>query len=158
MQMTQGKFAFRAAQEADLISVVQLLADDDLGNMREIPSLPLAAQYVQAFQAIEADDNQMLAVTTDDSGAVVGTMQISFIPGISRLGAWRGQIEAVRVVESQRNAGLGQSMFEWAISFCKSKGCRLVQLTTDKSRPDAHRFYEKLGFEPSHVGYKLNLD
>lgn len=154
----QKHFNFRVAQEQDLLSIVRLLAADHLGNTREKPSTPLAPQYLDAFQAIEADDNQLLAVAVDTARTVVGTLQISFIPGISRLGAWRGQIEAVRIAETQRNAGLGQSMFEWAITMCRSKGCSLVQLTTDKSRPDAHRFYEKLGFEASHTGYKLKLD
>ena len=88
---------------------------------------------------------------------VIGTMQISFIPGIARLGAWRGQIEAVRIAKEDRSSGVGQRMFEWAISQCRSRGCKLVQLTTDKTRPAAHRFYEQLGFVPSHVGYKLSL-
>ena len=88
---------------------------------------------------------------------MVGTLQLSFIPGIARSGAWRGQIEAVRVAASVRSEGLGQQMFEWAIEQCRARGCQLVQLTTDKRRPDAHRFYDRLGFVASHEGYKLNL-
>jgi GNAT superfamily N-acetyltransferase len=88
---------------------------------------------------------------------VVGTLQLSFIPGIAHTGTWRGQIEAVRIAADRRSSGLGQEMFEWAIAQCRGRGCRLVQLTTDKSRPDAHRFYERLGFVASHLGYKLTL-
>jgi GNAT superfamily N-acetyltransferase len=92
-----------------------------------------------------------------DDGEVVGTLQLSFLPGIARKGAWRGQIEAVRIAASRRGGGLGQHMFEWAIGECRARGCRLVQLATDRNRPDAHRFYERLGFVASHVGYKLAL-
>ena len=155
--MTQDTFTIGVALECHLFSIVGLLAADQLGRAREKPSLPLASEYLQAFHAIDADDNQILAVAKDVNGLIVGTLQISFLPGISRMGAWRGQIEAVRVAETHRGSGLGQSMFEWAISMCRKKGCQLVQLTTDKSRPDAHRFYEKLGFEASHLGYKLAL-
>ena len=148
---------FRAAVEADLPATVSLLADDELGRVREDPRLPLAAGYVQAFRAIATDANQLLAVAVDGAGNVIGTLHLTFIPGIARLGAWRGQIEAVRVARQHRGSGLGRRMLEWAISRCRSRGCGLVQLTTDKSRPDAHRVYEKLGFVASHQGYKLPL-
>jgi len=118
--------------------------------------LPLDERYVAAFRAIEADANQQLVVVVDGA-EVIGTLQLSFIPGIARMGAWRGQIEAVRIAAHRRDSGLGQKMFEWAIATCRSRGCNLVQLTTDRSRADAHRFYEKLGFVASHVGYKLAL-
>jgi len=154
--MEEGKITFRAAEEADLPAIVSLLADDEIGRRREDPRLPLAAEYRQAFQHIAADPNQLLVVVVD-GGETVGTLQISFMPGISRKGAWRGQIEAVRIAAPYRNSGLGQQMFEWAISECRSRGCTLVQLTTDKNRPDAHRFYETLGFIASHEGYKLPL-
>ena len=88
---------------------------------------------------------------------VIGTLQLTFIPGLARTGAWRGQIEAVRIAETHRGSGVGQQMFEWAIEQCRARGCKLVQLTTDKARPDAHRFYERLGFVGSHIGYKLTL-
>lgn len=103
-----------------------------------------------------ADPNQLLAVA-ESAGRVVGTLQLSFIPGLSRLGMTRGQIEAVRIATSHRSAGAGQAMFDWAIGQCRARGCALVQLTTDKTRPDAHRFYERLGFVASHEGYKLGL-
>lgn len=155
--MDSQDITFRKARQADLPAIVRLLAQDELGHVREDPSDPLAVAYLDAFQALEADRNQFLAVAATGDGQVVGTLQLSFIPGISRLGAWRGQIEAVRVAHSHRNAGLGHALFDWAISQCRDKGCSLVQLTTDQSRTDAHRFYEKLGFEASHLGYKLKL-
>ena len=127
-----------------------------LGTYRETKGPTLDERYVSAFRAIEADPNQRLVVAVDGH-MVVGTLQLSFIPGIARTGAWRGQIEAVRVAGPLRSSGLGRRMFEWALSECRSRDCRIVQLTTDKDRPDAHRFYEKLGFVASHEGYKLVL-
>ena len=154
--MTTDDFEFRAARSVDLPAIVAMLAQDPLGQNREKASLPLDRRYVDAFAAIEADPNQFLAVAVQGD-TVVGTLQLTFIPGISRLGAWRGQIEAVRVAETHRSGGLGQRMFEWAIATCRDRGCVLVQLTTDKARPDAHRFYDRLGFVASHEGYKLAL-
>jgi ribosomal protein S18 acetylase RimI-like enzyme len=152
------RITFRTALLADVPAIVALLADDDLGSRRENTGTPLDQRYVDAFKAIEADTNQRLVVVVvDDGHEVIGTLQLSFIPGIARMGSWRGQIEAVRIAAHRRDSGLGQKMFEWAISECKSRGCKLVQLTTDKSRIDAHRFYEKLGFKASHEGYKLDL-
>lgn len=147
---------FRSALSSDVPAIVALLADDPLGSQREITSTPLDQSYVAAFRAIEADANQHLVVVVDHD-EVIGTLQLSFIPGIARMGAWRGQIEAVRIAANRRDSGLGQKMFEWAIAECRARGCNLVQLTTDKSRADAHRFYEKLGFIASHEGYKLAL-
>jgi ribosomal protein S18 acetylase RimI-like enzyme len=147
---------FRSALLSDVPAIVALLADDELGSQREITGTPLDQRYVDAFDAIEADANQRLVVVVDGN-EVIGTLQISFIPGIARMGAWRGQIEAVRIAAHRRDSGLGHKMFEWAISECRSRACSLVQLTTDKSRTDAHRFYEKLGFTASHEGYKLAL-
>lgn len=147
---------FRRANASDLGAVVALLADDPLGRTREDPSLPLDPRYLAAFGAIEADPNQFLAVAMAQE-RVVGTLHLTFVPGIARLGAWRGQLEGVRINSEGRNAGLGHQMMLWAISECRRRGCYLVQLTTDKERPDTHRFYERLGFTPSHVGYKLVL-
>ncbi len=146
----------RAARRDDLEAIVAMLADDPLGRGREDASLPLAEAYLKAFDALDQDPNQLLAVAVA-GGKVVGTVQLSFIPGIARSGMWRGQIEAVRIAEAFRNSGLGQQMFQWAIERCRDRGCGLVQLTTDKTRPDAHRFYDRLGFEASHIGYKLKL-
>ncbi|PSJ63717.1 GNAT family N-acetyltransferase [Pseudaminobacter soli (ex Li et al. 2025)] len=152
--MTQ--ISFRRARETDLPAIVAMLADDELGRQREDTSHPLAECYRNAFKSIDADPNQFLAVVTEDE-AVVGTLQLTFIPGLSRKGAWRGQIEAVRIAGHRRGGGLGRQMFEWAIEQCRERGCNLVQLTTDRDRPDAHRFYEQLGFTASHIGYKLAL-
>lgn len=148
---------FRPAAASDLLSIVRLIADDGLGREREDVSEPLNPRYLEAFRAVQADPNQLLVVA-ERAGTVVGTFQLSFIPGVSRLGSWRGQIEAVRVAVSERGTGLGGQMIEWAIAECRRRGCALVQLTSDKSRADAHRFYERLGFTASHDGFKLTLD
>jgi GNAT superfamily N-acetyltransferase len=147
---------FRRATRDDLPAIVALLADDALGSQRESTRLPLDARYLAAFSEIEADANQQLVVAVSDN-TVIGTLQLSFIPGIARLGAWRGQIEAVRIAASHRGDGLGERLLEWAIATCRARGCDLVQLTTDKQRHDAHRFYERLGFVASHEGYKRSL-
>jgi len=147
---------FRRAQPDDLPAIVVLLANDVLGQQREDASSPPNRKYVDAFQAILADPNQLQVVATLND-EVIGTLQLTFIPGLARIGAWRGQIEAVRIAETHRGSGVGQQMFEWAIEQCRARGCNLVQLTTDKARPDAHRFYERLGFVGSHIGYKLTL-
>jgi GNAT superfamily N-acetyltransferase len=151
-----NEISFRRATQQDVVAIVAMLADDPLGAAREDVATPIAEAYVRAFQAIDADPNQYLAVATEN-GIVVGTLQLTFIPGLSRKGSLRGQIEAVRVAAGSRGAGLGQRLFGWAIEECRSRGCRTVQLTTDRSRADAHRFYERLGFEASHIGYKLAL-
>lgn len=147
---------FRRATSADLPAIVAMLADDPLGAMREDASLPLDPAYAAAFAAIEADPNQYLAVAEVD-GRVVGCLQLSFIPGLSRKGQWRGQIESVRVSADQRGSGLGRQMIEWALAECAARGCGSAQLTTDKSRKDAHRFYARLGFVASHEGMKRKL-
>ncbi len=147
----------RRATMRDLPAIVQMLADDELGKGREDAGPDLNPRYKDAFSAIEADPNQFLAVAEDD-GVVIGCLQLSFIPGLSRLGLWRGQIESVRIASSRRGSGLGRVMFEWAIATCRQRGCGLVQLTTDKARPDALRFYESLGFVASHEGMKLSLE
>jgi len=148
--------SIRRAREADLPAIVAMLADDTLGQAREDASTPLAQAYLDAFAAIDADQNQLLAVMTDGD-EVIGTLQISFLAGLSLRGARRGQIEAVRVAARRRGGGLGQRLLEWAIEKCRERGCRVAQLTTNKSRHDAHRFYERLGFKASHIGYKLEL-
>lgn len=147
---------FRRAQEADLPAIIALLADDVLGRQREDAGSPPNPKYLEAFRAIDADPHQLQAVAVLD-GEVIGSLQLTFIPGLSHKGAWRGQIENVRIAARHRGAGFGRQMFEWAIDQCRSKGCQLVQLTADKGRLDAHRFYERLGFTGRHVGYKLTL-
>ncbi len=148
---------FRRATAADLPQIVKLLVDDELGRLRETPGPPPDVKYAQAFAAIDSDPNQFLAVV-EQSGTLVGCLQLSFIPGLSRAGLWRGQIESVRIASSRRGSGLGRMLIEWAIEECRNHGCGLVQLTTDKARPDALRFYESLGFSASHIGLKLVLN
>jgi ribosomal protein S18 acetylase RimI-like enzyme len=147
---------FRAATADDLPAILALLVDDELGKLREDLGPPLNPRYLEAFAAIARDPNQLLAVA-DQDGHVVGCLQLTFIPGLSRAGMWRGQIEAVRVAAAQRGSGVGKAMMLWAIEQCRARGCGLVQLTTDKRRTDAHRFYAGLGFEASHEGMKLAL-
>ena len=146
----------RRAEEIDLPAIVAMLADDPLGRSREDASEPLAKAYCDAFAAVNADPNLFLAVMTD-GGRVIGTLQISYLAGLSLQGAWRGQIEAVRVAADRRGERLGQRLLEWAVEQCRARGCKIVQLTTNKSRHDAHRFYDRLGFKASHIGYKLEL-
>ncbi|MCK9913316.1 GNAT family N-acetyltransferase [Microbacteriaceae bacterium K1510] len=148
---------FRKACIRDLDAIVKLLLDDPLGKEREIADSPPADVYIRAFETIDADPNQLIVVA-ERAYDIVGTLQLSFIPGIARRGAWRGQIEGVRIAATQRGSGLGREMLEWAITTCRQRDCRLVQLTADKSRLNAHRFYESLGFVASHRGYKLNLE
>ena len=148
---------FRRARADDVAAIVALLVDDPLGKLREEPSGPLHPAYLGAFEAIDRDPNQLLAVA-DRDGGVIGCLQLTFIPGLSRRGMWRGQIEAVRVAASARGTGVGRAMLAWAIDRCRERGCGLVQLTTDKRRADAHRFYAALGFQATHEGMKLALD
>lgn len=157
LALPSGEVALRRAKLADLPAIVGLLADDPLGNSRETATPEADLQpYRDAFGAIDADPAQLLVVATA-AHDVVGTMQLSFIPGLSRRGALRAQIEAVRVRDDYRSQGLGRAMFDWAIDEARRHGCALVQLTTDKARTDAHRFYERLGFVASHEGLKLEL-
>lgn len=147
---------FRPATTADLPAIVAMLADDPLGATRERVADPLPDAYGRAFAEIEADPNNELVVACVD-GAVAGVLQLTFIPYLTHLGSRRALIEGVRVAAGYRNAGLGRLMFEWAIDRARQRNCRLVQLTTDKTRPDAKRFYESLGFVASHEGMKLRL-
>ena len=147
---------FRRAISGDLAALVALLADDLIGRERESPGTPLDPCYAAAFSAIDRDPNQLLAVAERD-GWVIGVLQLSFIPGLTRRGMWRGQIEGVRVAASARRDGVGRAMLEWAIEECRKRGCGMVQLTSDKRRAAAHGFYEALGFRATHEGYKLSL-
>lgn len=153
---TNHPIGFRRATAEDLAAIVALLADDPLGREREDDASDLDPHYREAFIAVERDPNQLLAVA-DHGGRVVGVLQLSFIPGLTRRGMWRGQIEGVRVAAAQRGSGVGRRMLEWAIDECRNRGCGLVQLTADERRTDAHRFYEALGFQATHRGYKLPL-
>jgi GNAT superfamily N-acetyltransferase len=147
---------FREATAADLPQIVRLLADDPLGATREALAEEIPEAYFSAFAAIDKDPNNALIVA-EVSGEVAGTLQLTFIPGLTYTGGERAQIEGVRVAAEQRGAGLGQLMINWAIDRARARGCRVVQLTTDRQRPDAIRFYQKIGFRPSHMGMKYHL-
>ena len=147
---------FRTAVRDDLPVIVGLLADDILGGSREALVEPLPEEYTSAFQAIEHDPRNELVVAVD-GGTVAGVLQLTYIPGLTHQGSERAQIEGVRVAASHRSKGVGRLLFEFAIAKSRERGCRIVQLTTDKRRPDAHRFYESLGFVASHEGMKLTL-
>lgn len=131
-----------------------MLADDHLGREREDLGDP--APYQQAFAAIDADPNQFLAVA-EDAGEPVGTLQLTFVAGLSRQGATRAILEAVRVRADRRGGGLGGALVNWAIDEARRRGCVLIQLTSDASRTAAHRFYHRLGFQQTHFGFKLPL-
>lgn len=155
------ELSFREAEEADLPAVVALLADDDLGKQREDPSEPLNPAYLEAFREMRAQGgNRLLVAEAEVAGAtrIVGSLQFVLLPGLSLKGMRRAQIEGVRVASDLRGAGLGQGLFRHAIELARAEGCGLLQLTADASRRDARRFYESLGFTPSHVGFKLRLD
>ncbi|MFD6925223.1 GNAT family N-acetyltransferase [Streptomyces sp. NPDC059944] len=144
----------RAAVAGDVPAVVAMLADDPLGARRESPDD--LTPYLRALERLSADPNQHLVVAVRE-GRVVGTLQLTVIPGLSRKGATRSVIEGVRIHADERGSGLGTRLIEWAIDESRRHDCQLVQLTSDASRTDAHRFYERLGFEASHVGFKLAL-
>lgn len=147
---------FRLATARDLPAVVRLLADDALGATRERFADPLPGEYARAFAAMQVQGGNDLLVATI-GGDIVGCLQLTIVPGLSRFGAIRGQIEGVRVASAQRGQKIGEAMIRHAIDRCRAAGCSLVQLTSDVTRVDAKRFYERLGFEATHVGMKLKL-
>ncbi|MFE1024762.1 GNAT family N-acetyltransferase [Streptomyces sp. NPDC058818] len=149
-----GDLEIRSAAEDDIPAVVAMLADDPLGAQRESPHD--LGPYLAAFERLSADPNQHLVVAVRDD-RVVGTLQLTMIPGLSRRGATRSIIEGVRIHADERGSGLGTQLIEWAVDESRRQGCHLVQLTSDKTRTDAHRFYERLGFAASHTGFKLQL-
>lgn len=144
----------RRARRDDLPALMALLRDDPLGAGRESTD---PAPYEAAFAALDADPNQVLVCLEDADGAVAGTLQLTVIPGLSRTGQWRAQLEGVRIRADLRGTGAGRLLLEWAIAEARTRGCGLVQLTTDRTRVDAHRFYARLGFVDSHLGFKLTL-
>ncbi|MEW2450410.1 GNAT family N-acetyltransferase [Streptomyces parvulus] len=144
----------RRTTAADIPAVVAMLADDPLGAERESPDD--LTPYLAALERLDADPNQHVVVAVRD-GRVVGTLQLTIVPGLSRRGATRSIIEGVRIHADERGGGLGTQLIEWAVDESRRQGCHLVQLTSDKSRTDAHRFYERLGFSASHTGFKLQL-
>lgn len=154
-----ARFTVRQATAADVAALVALLTDDDLGRTREDPSGDGLAVYQRAFAAIEANPDQLLVVVTPaaEPVTVAATLQLTFIPGLSRQGALRAQLEAVRVASPYRSRGLGEAMIGWAVAEARRRGAALVQLTSDKRRSGALRFYARLGFTASHEGFKLTL-
>ena len=157
LDLGPARIMLRRATASDVPEIVDLLADDQLGSTRDGITCPedLAA-YRAAFEAIDRDPAHLLLVAQAGPG-IVATMQLSFLPGLARRGALRAQIEAVRVHQANRDRGLGAAMFTWAINESRRRHCALVQLTTDKSRNSAHRFYQRLGCAATHEGMKLIL-
>ena len=147
----------RAARREDVPAIVRLLADDTLGAKREQTSDPLPQAYWDAFDAIAKNgDNEVLIA--DAGGEVVGCLQLTIIPGLSRMGMTRAQLEGVRVGSKHRGRRIGETLVTAAMDRARDLGCQVVQLTTDRSRADAHRFYERLGFESTHIGMKRTLE
>ena len=148
---------FRKAKEGDIPNIVKMLADDELGSKREDYKVPLSKSYYDAFQNILQDKNQELIILENFNKEIIGTLQLTFISYLTYRGGLRAQIEAVRIYKKFRGKGFGKKIFKWVIKRSKDKGAHLVQLTTDKQRPDAIEFYKTLGFKDSHIGMKLHL-
>jgi GNAT superfamily N-acetyltransferase len=152
-----SELSFREARRADLPAIIAMLADDGLGNNRENPQPDtIDPAYEAGFDEVGAQSGNHLIVAEQD-GQLVGTMQLVIIPGLSRLGAKRAQIEAVRVARPMRGQGIGDALLRYAIEVARADGCKLVQLTSDKRRGRAHMFYERVGFVATHVGFKMEL-
>ncbi|MFL5297431.1 MAG: GNAT family N-acetyltransferase [Phenylobacterium sp.] len=147
----------RAARREDVAAIVRLLADDRLGAGREVVSEPPGEAYFAAFERVAADPRNLLAVAEDAAGRVVGTLQMTFIPGLSNQGAELALVEAVRVDSSLRGGGVGRQMMAWALDQARARGCASIELLSHASRTEAQRFYEELGFAKSHVGMKRGL-
>ena len=154
--MSEKEIIFRIATKADLPSIVRLLADDDLGSLRERNEDPLPKSYNLAYDQINKDSNHELIVAALN-GEVIGTLHLMFLPSISYQGGLRAQIESVRIDTPYQSQGIGSEMMKWVIERSSVRGAHIVQLTTHKSRHDAHRFYERLGFKGTHLGMKLSL-
>ena len=154
--MTQEGLLFRLATRDDLPSIVRMLADDDLGSQREQYEDPLPESYYSAFEQIHRDPNHELIVA-ERAGEVIGTLHLIFLPSVSFQGALRAQVESVRVDKRFQSQGIGSQMMKWTMDRAVQRGAQVVQLTTHKSRVDAHRFYERLGFKGSHLAMKFNL-
>lgn len=148
---------FRIATKKDVPFIVEMLADDKLGALREDYCEPLPQVYYHAFEQINIDKNQELIVVENETKEIIGTLQLSFIPYLTYQGGVRAQIEAVRIRKDQRSKGYGEQFFKWAIERAKERKAHVLQLTTDKKRPEAIKFYQKLGFQASHEGMKLHF-
>lgn len=147
----------RSATTKDVSAIVEMLANDKLGELREDFQDPLPQQYYKAFENIDLDPNQELIVMEGADNLIIGTLQLSVIQYLTYQGGIRAQIEAVRIHSDFRGRGIGQKLLEWAIERAKEKGAHVIQLTTDKKRPKAIQFYERLGFKASHEGMKLHI-
>ena len=152
-----SEITIRRARRGDVASIVAMLADDALGGPRERVEDPLPQSYLAAFERVDGDPNIQLVVAEDGEGAVVGCLQLCILPGLSSQGASRGLIEDVRVAKHCRSRGIGEQMVTWAVAEARARGCRLVELLTHHTRVDAQRFYERLGFERSHVGMTVRF-
>ncbi|MFK7952551.1 MAG: N-acetyltransferase family protein [Ekhidna sp.] len=149
---------FRKAKENDVSAIVEMIADDELGKKRENFQNPLPSEYLKAFEMINTDQNQELIVVENERAEIIGTLQLSFIQYLTYRGGIRAQIEAVRIRKDKRGLGLGKAMFEWAINRAKERNAHLLQLTSDKQRPEAIKFYEDLGFKSTHEGMKIHFE
>ncbi|WP_144391991.1 GNAT family N-acetyltransferase [Pleionea sediminis] len=147
---------FRTAESGDLEALIHLLADDPLGTQREDISHPINQRYVESFKAIRQDPNNQLIVATVEN-RVIGMLQITFIPYLTHIGTWRCQVEGVRIHKEYRGKGLGKMLLDYATQEAKTKGCKIIQLTSDKQRPDALKFYTNLGFKATHEGFKKSI-
>ena len=147
---------YRPAKPEDLPFIVAQIVEDSVVATTDDPADAMHADYTSALAAIDADPNEEMFIVEADSVAI-GCFQLSYLPGLMRRGMWRGQIEAVHVSDALRNRGYGSEMMRWALQRCREKGCGMVQLTSNKKRLDAHRFYERLGFLKSHEGFKYYL-
>ena len=147
---------YRTAGPADLPFIIGLIVEDSVVVTEDRAEDAMDEDYRAALAAIDADPNEEMWIVERDSIAV-GCFQLSFLPGLMRRGMWRGQIEVVHVSADARNLGIGSEMMRWALARCREKGCGMVQLTSNKKRTDAHRFYERLGFARSHEGFKYYL-
>ena len=152
------KLKFRKAIKNDLLVIVEMIADDELGRKRESFKVPLPSEYLKAFEKIKSDKNQELIVVENEDLEIIGTLQLSFIQYLTYRGGIRAQIESVRIRKDKRRLGIGKIMFEWAINRAKARKAHLIQLTTDKKRTKAIKFYEKLGFKQSHEGMKIHFN
>lgn len=152
------KMKFRRAIKNDIPEIVELIADDELGKKREQFKNPLPIAYFEAFDLIDEDVNQELMVVVDENNEVIGTFQLTFISYLNYIGGLRAQIEVVQVRKDKRGLGVGKKILQWSIKRSKERKAHLLQLTSDKKRPNAIKFYESLGFEASHEGMKLHFN
>ena len=157
MQKNELKMNFRKASEMDISIIVEMIADDKLGKKRENFQNPLPNEYLNAFKTINSDENQELIVVENEKSEIIGTLQLTFIQYLTYRGGIRAQIEAVRIRKDKRGLGIGKTMFEWAINRAKERHTHLLQLTTDKKRPKAIKFFEDLGFKATHEGMKMHF-